>query len=446
MMKALEGSLSTKEIPSVVSEAIGEVLIWDLHTHLYPPSFGTPYGRNVEADSAGLMLWGIDELLTYHYLVAEFFRSTAADEAAIKKFWSLSKSEQADVIWTELFVKHSPLSEACRGVLTTLSLLGLDPNEKDLAGYQAWFEQQTPEEQIDRVLSLAGVSQVTMTNNVFDDNERQRWLASSHSELCRDPRFLPVLRFDELVCDWMSAATRLNDWGYSVSDDFCAQSSGEVKRFLEDWIARMNPVYCAMSLSPSWRYPADSAGSSSERAGEKCLREAILPVCQDHGLPLALMIGVRRGVNPFLQDAGDSVGLMDVESLESLCSDHPQQRILCTTLARENQHALAVAARKFPNLTPFGCWWFLNNPSLIEEITRMRVELLGPSFIPQHSDARVLEQLIYKWNHSRTILAKVLSDKYIDLLASGLHITREMIQRDAHKLLYGNVAQLLNVS
>ena len=32
----------------------------------------------------------------------------------------------------------------------------------------------------------------------------------------------------------------------------------------------------------------------------------------------------------------------------------------------------------------------LNNPSLVEEITRMRMELLGTSFIPQHSDARVL--------------------------------------------------------
>jgi hypothetical protein len=57
-------------------------------------------------------------------------------------------------------------------------------------------------------------------------------------------------------------------------------------------------------------------------------------------------------------------------------------------LARENQHELAVAARKFGNLMVFGCWWFVNNPSLITEITRMRVELLGTSFIPQHSDAR----------------------------------------------------------
>jgi hypothetical protein len=39
------------------------VEVVDLHTHLFPPSHGQ------------LMLWGIDELLTYHYLIAEYFQT-----------------------------------------------------------------------------------------------------------------------------------------------------------------------------------------------------------------------------------------------------------------------------------------------------------------------------------------------------------------------------------
>ena len=54
---------------------------------------------------------------------------------------------------------------------------------------------------------------------------------------------------------------------------------------------------------------------------------------------------------------------------------------------------------------PFGCWWFLNNPSIVEEITRERLELPGTTFIPQHSDARVLEQVIYKWRNTGATLA-----------------------------------------
>jgi hypothetical protein len=115
-------------------------------------------------------------------------------------------------------------------------------------------------------------------------------------------------------------------------------------------------------------------------------------------------------------------------------------------LARENQHELAVAARKFGNLMVFGCWWFVNNPSLIEEITRLRVELLGTSFIPQHSDARVLDQLIYKWDHSREIIARVLVDKYIDLAATGWRASEEEIRRDVRYLLHDNFVNFLGAA
>jgi len=84
----------------------------------------------------------------------------------------------------------------------------------------------------------------------------------------------------------------------------------------------------------------------------------------------------------------------------------------------ENQHELCVLARKFRNLHLFGCWWFTNVPSVIDEITRLRLELLGLSFTPQHSDARVLDQLIYKWTHFRRILAGALTDQYSDLCAT----------------------------
>src|SRR5690606_4396358 len=98
---------------------------------------------------------------------------------------------------------------------------------------------------------------------------------------------------------------------------------------------------------------------------------------------------------------------------------------------------------KFGNLMIFGCWWFLNNPSIIEEMTRMRLELLGTSFIPQHSDARILDQLLYKWDHSRRIIGNVLADKYSDLIESGYPVTQQHIRRDAALLLRDNFHDFL---
>jgi hypothetical protein len=168
------------------------------------------------------------------------------------------------------------------------------------------------------------------------------------------------------------------------------------------------------------------------------LREVILPTAKEHRLPLTLMVGVRRGVNPRLRDAGDALGRANVTAIERLCSEYPDVKFLITFLSRENQHELCVAARKFNNLMPFGCWWFLNNPSIVSEITRERFELLGQSFIPQHSDARVLEQLIYKWQHARRQIADALYDSYKQLLSRGRAVTTEEISRDVNRLFSGN--------
>jgi hypothetical protein len=173
------------------------------------------------------------------------------------------------------------------------------------------------------------------------------------------------------------------------------------------------------------------------------LREAVLPVCLEFEIPLSLMIGVRRAVNPALRSAGDASGRADLRALEPLCSEFAANRFLVSVLSRENQHELCVYARKFSNLIPFGCWWFLNNPSIVEEITRERLEMLGPSFIPQHSDARILEQLIYKWRNTRRTLAPILTASYRTLAADGGAVTREMIRRDVERLFRGNFERLM---
>ena len=155
-------------------------------------------------------------------------------------------------------------------------------------------------------------------------------------------------------------------------------------------------------------------------------------------------IGVRRGVNPALRLAGDASGRADLRALEAMCAAHPDNRFLVSVLSRENQHGLCVYARKFSNLLPFGCWWFLNNPSIVEEITRERIEMLGTSFIPQHSDARVLEQVLYKWRNTRATMSGILADSYKLLARDGRGVKRQTIQRDVNRLFRGNFEKWTN--
>ncbi len=413
------------DLKKTVHKIINDQPVTDLHTHCYTPAFGACPEPN------GLLLWGIDELVTYHYLIAEVYRVVPATELPYEDFWKMTKQEQADHIWKHLFVENTPISEACRGVLTTLSKLGLDPNEKSLDKYRKYFAKWTPSDYIDKVMEVANVDSITMTNPVFDDVEREKWLADP--TIGDDPRFEAVLRIDPLLRDWSGAVAKMREWGYDVNEDFSGNTINETRRFLGEWIHRQKAIYVAMSLPPEFKYP-----NPENPAADKFIRDILMPLCEDLGLPWAMMIGSRLQVNPALKDAGDMVGKSDVLSVVHLCQEFPNNKFMVTMLSRENQHELCIAARKFGNLFLFGCWWFLNNPSIIEEMTRERIELLGTTIAPQHSDARILDQLVYKWDHSRKIIADVLVDKYSDVMDVGYKVTKKMIKRDAALLLRDN--------
>lgn len=433
-------TLTPEQIGPAVREALVSEPTIDIHTHLFAPAFGTPVANaGGPVDPRGLMLFGIDELLTYHYLVAEVFRAVPAVRFPYERFWQLSRSEQADHIWKALFLDRAPISEATTGVITCLTRLGLDPNTDSLARIRGWFAEQDPSGYVDRVMELAHVQSITMTNEVFDDNERERWLRDP--EALRDPRFSAVLRLDPLILDWPASGSRLASWGYRVEPDLGGASIEELRRFLREWIERMHAIYLAASLPPEWRFPAGDG--ESEWAGQRILEEAILPVCRERGLPWAMMIGSRRAVNPELRGAGDMGGHADIQGLVRLCRHHPQNKFLVTMLSRENQHELVVTARKFGNLMVFGCWWFVNNPSIVTEITAERFEMLGTSFIPQHSDARILDQLLYKWDNSRAVVGRVLAEKYADLVRAGWRLTREQVDRDVRHLFHDNFLEFL---
>jgi hypothetical protein len=411
----LPTGLEKGAIRPAVHKAVNAFPVLDMHTHLFAPQFTT------------LNLWGIDELLTYHYLVAELMRVHPIAEEA---FWALSTAEQADLVWEHLFVRNSPVSEACAGVITVLKSFGLDTSAPDLAEAREFFARQDFESHLDEVLRLAGVTEVVMTNDPFDAAELQYWNKLEHF----DSRFRAVVRLDCLLNNYGEAVPRATAQGFNLSTQLDGSSVTQARKFLDHWVERMDPAYMAVSLPDSFMYPEDSVRN-------RLIDEVVLPTCREHDLAMALMIGVRRQVNPRLKLAGDGVGLANLRSLEVLLQKHPDNRFLVTVLARENQHELCVLARKFRNLMPFGCWWFVNNPSIIREMTDMRLEMLGTSFIPQHSDSRVIEQLVYKWPHSRRIIADSLAARYEQLADSGRAVSSEEIERDVQLLFAGNFRQ-----
>src|SRR5215467_12397919 len=185
MVTSTESQLLTRttELRAQVELIVNSTPVADVHTHLFPREFNE------------LCLSGIDELLTYHYLTAEMFRSA---KISFDQFWQMSKTDRADLVWKTLFVENTPTSEAARGIISVLDVFGLDTRAGNLEEARGFFNSRRLAEHIDRVFEIARVSGVVMTNDPLDEVEGRIW--SSGADV--DHRFKSSLRLDRLLNDW----------------------------------------------------------------------------------------------------------------------------------------------------------------------------------------------------------------------------------------------------
>jgi hypothetical protein len=323
---------------------------------------------------------------------------------------------------------------------------------------------------------LGRIEYAIMTNIPFSQEEARFWKPSPTTY---SRRYRSALRVDPLLAgDYSTIEVSLLAAGYEMTLEGARQ-------YLLDWCDIMHPEYM-MASTPhdmvvrddntslhiantginreAMKQPGAFAMASYGDRLANCdgvddqapsvidessdfLSEVLMKVCEERDLPLALKIGAQRGLNPRLKAAGDGmVAFCDGTMLARLCSRFPKVRFLATFLSRNNQHEACVLANKFRNLHIYGCWWYCNNPSIIREITAMRIEMLGTAFTAQHSDARVLDQLLYKWPHSRAVIAQVLVGEYRKSLESGWSLTQADIRRDVRRLFRGSYEEFMTKS
>ena len=111
-------NLTNDNLPDKLFNSMHSTPIFDLHTHLFPPTH------------KGYYLLGLKNLLNYHYLIAELLTATNIEPSI---FYSYNNDKKASLVWNELFVKRTPVSEACAGVLTILKQLNIEINNKSFA-------------------------------------------------------------------------------------------------------------------------------------------------------------------------------------------------------------------------------------------------------------------------------------------------------------------------
>ena len=276
------------------------------------------------------------------------------------------------------------------------------------------------------IFNKSNIDSIVMTNNPFDEDE---WSIFS-SEAWDKKRYRSSLRLDSLMLEFNKSISIAQNFSNETSNKFI-----QIIDYLELCFQKSQPIYAAISLdTEKFREILNSD-----------LWKEILKWLLKKNLPLSLMLGVKRGVNKNFDEAGDGIGNIDLKDLSKLCNNYPKNKFLVTCLSLNDQHELTVLGRKHQNLKIFGFWWFMNQPSIIEPVLKMRMDLLGLSFIPQHSDARITDQLIYKWSHFKEILSSVMIENYQHLIKKNYPLSKEIINRDLNNLLINNAKTFLGI-
>lgn len=348
--------------------SLSQQYIDDFHTHLFPPQF------------SGFNKSGIVELLNYHYLIPELIRALGVP--ALPK--GLSPIQLAELCWNTLFHNTSIQSYSCSGVSRILHSLGISYEHLSFEQLLSAYHDVKPS--ISSILSSSRIQRIVMTNDPFDKLE---WSFISQTNWDRD-LYIPSLRLDSLM-----------------NTDSLVELHSRFE-YIDTCILLSRPIYLSLSL--------DSKSLSLLCSD---IFKPLFHMASKHALPLYLMIGVKRGVNPSLGQAGDAIdSSVDIAHIETLCSSYPDNKFILSHLLLSRETELCVLSRKFPNLLISGYWWYLSTPSLIQSSLRTRIELLGSSHITYFSDARIDEHLLYKRDVIEECIDKVLLDYSVSGVAT----------------------------
>ena len=381
-----------------ILKIINKTSITDIHTHLFPQTH------------KNFFLSGSDEIFNYHYLTVEFLSSSKYNPAS---FFRLSKLKRAELVWQYLFVDNTPISEASIGVVKILNFLKIkDYKNKDYSK----IKKKLHIKQINYKLLLKklNIKKVVMTNNPFNLKE---WSLFKNKDWDRK-FYKSSIRLDDL-------------FSKKFKNKF---NNKTLYEFINKKVIESKPSYFALSLNGK---------NIMQLFNSDYMTKCIIPFLTKKKLPLMILAGVQRSVNPLFQEGGDGVGDENIVFLEKIIRKYNKLNFLVTHLSDISQYKLIVLSRKLPNLTLFGFWWFLNQDSYIKKYLKVKISLLGYNFIAQHSDARVFEHLIYKWSDFKESLAEVMVYKYKKLQDAGYILDSAEIKKDMNLLLNKNPNKFL---
>ena len=369
-----------KDLNHVKRIIYGKIKYVDFHSHLFPQCHKKFHKS------------GFIELLNYHYFLPEIFEKIP--NLNLKK----TKKYIANQVWNKLFLEEIPLSTSAKGLIKILDKMGIH-NKKISFEELVNLENELKYDEHD-IFAKCNIKSVVMTNNPFNIDE---WSLFKNTKWDRE-MYKSSIRLDYL---------------FSLKD---LNKLSEFKDHLDKCIKESKPEYLSISLS-------------NDGLKRLIKSKVFLNYLSNLDLPLWIMIGVKRKLNPKLDDAGDCIDLIDLELIRDLISNWQSIKFIISNIHYRDEHYLNTLSRNFQNISLAGTWWYMNNKSYSKSAIKSRIEMLGTGHKLFFSDSRVLEQLIYKTSNFQDILTDILLDILKEHKQHNYQFTTKQLENSLYTLL-----------
>ncbi|MBL6724156.1 MAG: glucuronate isomerase [Rubripirellula sp.] len=394
---------------NAIYQELSAIRLIDPHTHINPlaPASTT-----------------LADILGYHYYT-ELAHSAGMPKGLIEEEGISPKAKVERLVRhlgpIENTAQHSWLIHICQ------KFFGLEGHRLDETNWETVYDvsetKMASADWAETVLNESNVEAVFLTND-FDDELTQF-----------DPNtYIPCLRTDDLVFHLGKDSTqqRLESCTQiQIGDSLSCLRNSLENRF--EYFISNGARACAISLPPNFSPDrisdgrAETAlsdvlrcGANADPANQVALSSRIFwtlaELCDQHGLPFDLMIGVNRGVyrdGVFQgQDLYDS--RVSLIQYRELFNAFPNVKFPISVLASVTNQELVSYSWIFPNVITNGHWWYSNTPSFIARDAAARLEAVPQTKqIGYYSDAYKLEFVLPKFDMYRRILANILGEQFV---------------------------------
>jgi len=413
--------MNTQNIIQDLEQALAELPVFDVHTHLVGGKLGAR---------------GLHDVLLYHMVVSDLYSAGCPSGGRLTQYpaWPTPEETRARIEEALPFLPHIQNTSSAWAVRIILSELydwhtpitdknwrKLDAAIRERAEDRVWHHSI-----LDRLKIQRTGTEIARRGKGEDDQRLQYALKWGFFTRCQWGEYDTALY--ELERCWGRSPESPSPIGSGARPSVertissLADLHAAVKHYVDSIpYGQILSTATHISTDINYRLVSESeienalqrraqAGAIERDTYASYVNEAFLSALEKHGEQIVFQFSF--GAEPLPFETASRLGQQTIGQVAEMIARHPKLRFQCFLASRHANQALCTLARELPNFSLAGYWWHNFFPDTIRQVMAERLEMLPANKqVGFFSDAYCVEWTYAKAILVRKQLARVLAEK-----------------------------------